>query len=48
MQAAATRTIMQTDRGTLNVTPEVANYALSNIEEGLQRAKTLFDPNYYE
>ena len=48
MQAAATRTIMQTDRGTLNVTPEVANYALSNIDEGIQRAKILFDPNYYE
>ena len=48
MQAAATRTTMQTDRGTLNVTPEVANYALSNIDEGIQRAKILFDPNYYE
>ena len=48
IKSAATRTPLRTDRGTLNVTPEVANYMLSTLEETFQKVKILFDPNYYE
>jgi len=48
MKAAATRTPMQTDRGTMHVSSEMANQVLSNLDKSMQRAKILFDPNYYD